>query len=47
MKIRKPVCPKCQKQMRLKSTGIAVQTFYCSTCKETETVKREVKNDAE
>jgi len=39
--IKKPVCPKCKKPMRLISTGSMVRTFYCSDCKETKIANRE------
>jgi tRNA(Ile2) C34 agmatinyltransferase TiaS len=45
MKVRKPICPKCEKQMRHVSTGEMRRTFYCSDCKETKIVKREEKGD--
>jgi ssDNA-binding Zn-finger/Zn-ribbon topoisomerase 1 len=39
---KKPACPKCQKRMRLLSTGMIgrVWTFYCADCKQTKLVEQ-------
>jgi hypothetical protein len=45
MKIRKPICLKCSKEMRHVSTGEKIKTFCCGTCKETKVIGREDKKN--
>ena len=38
--IKYPVCPKCNKPMRLVATGYSLRTFFCSVCKRLENIAK-------